>query len=80
MYSSQRIMAKPPNQEAAQLPQERVSKSPPFTVTGVDNAGHVYCCDYPAKKFYISLVTCGVVRAVHLELASAVICHPENLF
>jgi hypothetical protein len=71
----QRLMAKPCNQPAAPLPEDRVTKSPPFSVTGIDYAGPVFCSDFPKGKFYIVLFTCGVVRAIHLELASSLTSH-----
>lgn len=67
----QRVMSKPCNQVAAPLPEDRVSRAPPFSITGVDYAGPLYCSDYPKDKFYICLYTCAVIRAVHLELTSA---------
>ena len=33
-----------------------------------NHAGPLYCCDTPLKKYWVLLFTCGVVRAVHLEL------------
>jgi len=45
-----------------------VTQSPPFTVTGVDFAGPLYCADFPKKKLYICLFTCAVTRALHVEL------------
>ncbi|MCH2241292.1 MAG: hypothetical protein MK041_05035 [Aquabacterium sp.] len=55
----------------APLPKDRVQKTPPFAVTGIDHAGPLYCADDPGKKFYILLFTCAVVRAVHLELVES---------
>ena len=43
----------------------------PFALTGLDHAGPLYCCDTPRKKYWVLLFTCGVVRAVHLELVDA---------
>ncbi|XP_071526347.1 uncharacterized protein [Panulirus ornatus] len=37
----------------------------------VDYTGPLFCVDYPCKKLYILLFTCGVVRAVHLELTNS---------
>ena len=53
------------------LPAIRLSDMPPFTNTGVDFAGPLYCRergDEEAYKSYISLYTCASTRAVHLEL------------
>ena len=55
----------------APLPAMRVKPSLPFTLTGVDHAGPLYCCDVPGQKFYILLFTCATIRAVHLELVDA---------
>ena len=61
----------------APLPKERVSQAPPFTITGMDHAGPLYCSDHPGQKFYILLFTCAVVRAVHLELVESM-SQPET--
>ncbi|XP_068247720.1 uncharacterized protein [Palaemon carinicauda] len=63
--------SKPCSQPVAPLPKERVRTSPPFDVTGLDYAGPLFCADCPSKKFYALLFTCGVVRAVHLELTES---------
>ena len=55
----------------APLPSLRVTKSPPFSVVGIDHTGVLYCADLPGKKLYILLITCAVVRAVHLELVDS---------
>ena len=70
----QRQDATPCAQPMAPLPAERIKKSPPFTITGIDHAGPMFCLDHPGKKFYILLFTCAVVRAVHLELVSSLTC------
>lgn len=59
------------DQISAPLPAARVTRAPAFAVTGLDFAGPLYCQDFPGKKFYVLLFTCGVVRAVHLELTEA---------
>jgi len=59
------------SQPAAPLPGLRVKIAPPFTVTGLDYAGPLFCIDLPSKKLYILLFTCAVVRAVHLELTDS---------
>ena len=66
-----RIDALPCNAPVAPLPQLRATEAPPFSITGLDNAGPVYCVDLPGKKLYILLLTCAVVRAVHLELVDS---------
>ena len=72
--SCQRFDSLAPTQPMAPLPEERVTQSPPFAVTGLDHAGPLYCGDYPGRKFYILLFTCAVVRAVHLELVDSLSC------
>lgn len=37
----------------------------------MDHAGPVYCVDFPEKKFYITLFTCAVTRAIHIELVDS---------
>lgn len=58
----------PCRQPMAPLPRERSRRSDPFSVTGVDHAGPLFSADNPGKKHYICLFTCGVIRAIHLEL------------
>lgn len=53
------------------LPELRVQQSPPFSVTGVDFAGPMFCCDFVGHKFYLLLFTCAVMRGVHLELVDS---------
>ena len=61
----------PASEPVAPLPADRVKKSEPFTITGVDFAGPLFCRgDNGCKKTYIALFTCAVTRAVHLELVS----------
>ena len=67
----QRQDARAVNQVAAPLPRQRVTQSSPFTVSGVDFCGPMYCADFPGKPFYICLFTCAVTRAVHLELTDS---------
>ena len=53
------------------LPQTRLSEMPPFSNTGVDFAGPLFCRERGSKKAYkcyISLYTCASTRAIHLEL------------
>ncbi|XP_043207007.1 uncharacterized protein LOC122373228 [Amphibalanus amphitrite] len=57
------------NAPVAPLPALRASKAPPFSVTGVDFCGPLFC---PSRqKVYICLFTCGVTRAIHLELVDS---------
>ena len=61
---------KPP--PIAELPSFRVTETPPFSNTGVDFAGPLYTKSSTGemKKVYITLFTCCVTRAIHLELIS----------
>ena len=55
------------------LPTFRVQEESPFTYTGVDFAGPLYVRttgSSAANKAWISLFTCCVVRAVHLEIVT----------
>ena len=61
----------PCQQPMSPLSDLRDTQSFPFTVTGLDRAGHLYCCDFPRKKFWVLFFTCGVIRAVHLELVQS---------
>ena len=58
-------------QPVAPLPELRVKAAPPFTVTGLDFAGPLFCADFPSKMFYILLFTCAVIRAIHVELTDS---------
>ena len=53
------------------LPELRLSQLPPFTNTGTDFAGPVFCREMNGKeifKSYINIFTCASTRAIHLEL------------
>lgn len=67
----QRQDARACSQPMAPLPIDRIQRTPPFSICGVDHAGPVYCADTGREKHYILLFTCAVVRAVHLELVSS---------
>ena len=56
---------------AAPLPSDRVSRTPPFSVVGIDFAGPLFAADFPKKKLYVCLFTCAVTRALHLELTGS---------
>ncbi|GFQ86456.1 uncharacterized protein TNCT_386531 [Trichonephila clavata] len=53
-------------QNSAPLPNDRIEKSQPFEITGMDFAGPLYLKD--GSKVYVSLFTCAVTRNVHLEI------------
>ena len=61
-----------PAPPAPQLPRDRVGNQPPFATTGVDFAGPLYAylvkTSQDLEKVYVCLFTCGVTRAIHLEL------------
>ena len=55
----------------APLPKSRVSKSVPFSKTGLDYLGPLYIkTEKDAKKVWVCLFTCISTRAVHLELVN----------
>ncbi|GFT96957.1 integrase catalytic domain-containing protein [Trichonephila clavipes] len=58
-------------QLSGQLPRDRITQSPPFQVVGIDFTGAILVKDNQGtRKSYVSLFTCAVTRAVHLELVS----------
>ena len=66
-----RLEGKPyPASDAPPLPMSRVTVDYPFTYTGVDFAGPLFIkqSNDEMVKSYIALYTCGVSRAVHLDL------------
>ncbi|GFX24301.1 integrase catalytic domain-containing protein [Trichonephila clavipes] len=63
--------AKPADQLSGQLPRDRITQSPPFQSVGIDFTGAILVKDNQGtRKSYVSLFTCAVPRAVHLELVS----------
>lgn len=65
----QRYNSRPASEVTAPLPLDRVTKANPFEVTGIDFAGPLFVKGKPnSQKAYITLFTCAVTRAVHLEL------------
>ena len=55
----------------SQLPKVRITRSKPFECTGVDYCGPFLCKNADGiMKRYISLFTCAVTRAIHLEIAN----------
>ncbi|GFX04287.1 integrase catalytic domain-containing protein [Trichonephila clavipes] len=62
---------KPAEQLSGQLPRDRITQSPPFQIVGIDFTGAILVKDNQGtRKSYVSLFTCAVTRAVHLELVS----------
>ncbi|GFW28513.1 integrase catalytic domain-containing protein [Trichonephila clavipes] len=63
--------AKPADQLSGQLPRDRITQSPPFQIVGIDFTGAILVKDNQGtRKSYVSLFTCAVTRALHLELVS----------
>ena len=57
-----------------ELPEERITPSPPFTHTGVDFTGAFTVKDFQTKetfKCYMALFVCFSTKAIHLELVSS---------
>ncbi|GFX70400.1 uncharacterized protein TNCV_249221 [Trichonephila clavipes] len=53
------------------LPSDRIKQTPAFSVCGLDFAGPLYVNNFgELQTSYIVLFTCGVTRALHLELVS----------
>ena len=70
-FDCQRQEARPVEQVVSPLPEDRVKRSPPFSVVGIDHAGPLFCSDISGKKLYILLFTCAVIRAIHIELVDS---------
>lgn len=65
----QRFSATPASAPTGPLPCTRTTQAEPFEVVGVDFAGPLYIqAKEVTHKSYITLFTCAVTRAVHLEL------------
>ncbi|XP_064470242.1 uncharacterized protein LOC135384995 [Ornithodoros turicata] len=66
-----RLQAKAADQTTSPLPADRITKSQPFEVVGIDFAGPLIVkVDEDVGKCYIVLFVCAVTRALHLELTS----------
>ena len=59
--------------QSGQLPTERVVQGNPFSTTGVDFAGPIHLKN--EEKAYVALFTCGITRAVDLELTEDTTAH-----
>ena len=66
-----RVSGKSYSRPEPPLPSVRTKQSRPFEVTGVDFTGalHIKTMD-GSSKVYVCLFTCGVSRAVHLEIVT----------
>ncbi|GFW76611.1 integrase catalytic domain-containing protein [Trichonephila clavipes] len=63
--------AKPADLLSGQLPRDRITQSPPFQSVRIDFTGAILVKDNQGtRKSYVSLFTCAVNHAVHLELVS----------
>lgn len=66
MYFVKKFKAKAGQQTTAPLPKDRIIKSQPFEITGVDFAGPFYMKTQNCMtESYIALFTCAVTTAVH---------------
>ncbi|GFV30545.1 integrase catalytic domain-containing protein [Trichonephila clavipes] len=70
-FVCKKYSAKPADQLSGQLPRDRITQSPPFQIVGIDFTGAILVKDNQGtRKSYVSLFTCAVTHAVHLELVS----------
>ena len=67
-----RVMGRPYNiPDLAPLPYIQTKQGKPFEITGVDFTGVLYVKTLQGEdKVYICLFTCGLTRAVHLEVVT----------
>lgn len=65
-----KLRGKPGDEVFAPLPRDRLEKTHPFNVIGIDFAGPLFIKGENKLqiKVYIMLITCAVTRAIHLEL------------
>ncbi|GFY68601.1 integrase catalytic domain-containing protein [Trichonephila inaurata madagascariensis] len=69
-FICRKYLAKPIDQLTSPLPSDRINQTPAFSVSGLDFAGPL-CVNFgELQNSYIVLFTCGVTRALHLELVS----------
>lgn len=54
----------------APLARERITKARPFDMVRIDFCEPVFLCSHHQAKNYITLFTCTVTRAIHVELVS----------
>ncbi|GFX51104.1 transposable element Tcb1 transposase [Trichonephila clavipes] len=70
-YSEKKYLTKPIDQLTSKLPSDHTNQTPAFLVWGLDFAGPLYVNNFgELQKSYIVLFTCGVIRALYLELVS----------
>ncbi|GFU70770.1 integrase catalytic domain-containing protein [Trichonephila clavipes] len=56
--------------EPTPLPPDRVTDCAPFEIVGIDLAGPLFFLK-DGRKVWITLFTCAVYRAIHLELVNS---------
>ena len=59
--------------QSGELPTERVPRDNPFSTTGVDFAGPIHLKN--EEEAYVAQFTCGITRAVYLELTEDMTAH-----
>ncbi|GFS61815.1 integrase catalytic domain-containing protein [Trichonephila clavipes] len=64
-----RFKVKSLSSEPTPLPPDRVTDCAPFEIVGIDLAGPLFLKD--GRKVWITLFTCAVYRAIHLELVNS---------
>ncbi|GFX37073.1 integrase catalytic domain-containing protein [Trichonephila clavipes] len=64
-----RFKVKSLSSEPTPLPPDRVTDCAPFEIVGIDLAGPLFLKD--GRKVWITLFTCVVYRAIHLELVNS---------
>ncbi|GFX08510.1 integrase catalytic domain-containing protein [Trichonephila clavipes] len=64
-----RFKVKSLSNEPTPLPPDRVTDCAPFEIVGIDLAGPLFLKD--GRKVWITLFTCVVYRAIHLELVNS---------
>ncbi|GFU78901.1 integrase catalytic domain-containing protein [Trichonephila clavipes] len=64
-----RFKVKSLSSEPTSLPPDRVTDCAPFEIVGIDLAGPLFLKD--GRKVWITLFTCAVYRAIHLELVNS---------
>ena len=67
----QKLEVRSCQENMAPIMAERLRQKPPFGIIGIDYAGPIYCRDTQNKKYYVLLITCVTIRAIHLELVES---------
>ena len=66
-----RFQSKKRPQLMADLPNERITPSRPFSNCGIDFAGPINVKDTKTSKVYIAIFVCLTTKAIHLELVTS---------